>query len=108
MHNAVKLLLAVTLLLALVPAIAEAQYKSPVYFAIIGSLPTREAAEHMVTQASRAGLAAQVSHSNRYPYLTPGHWIVTVARGTNLAHVQRMADEARRRGFQGAYAKRAL
>ena len=71
MHNAVKLLLAVTLLLALVPAIAEAQYKSPVYFAIIGSLPTREAAEHMVTQASRAGLAAQVSHSNRYPYLHP-------------------------------------
>ena len=108
MQRSLKVLLAVALLFTFTSAMVTAQRKPPVYFAIIGSLPSHQAGKHMVSQAARAGLSAQVIHSSRYPYLTPGHWVVTVGRSTSLHQAQRMANDARRRGFQGAYAKRAL
>lgn len=108
MNRTLKILLAVALLFTFTSAVAQAQRKPPVYFAIIGSLPTHRAANHMVGQAARAGLNAQVVQSSRYPYLTPGYWIVTVGRSTSRGQAQRMADDARRKGFRGAYAKRAL
>jgi hypothetical protein len=80
--------------------------RSAPYFIIAASVKTRVEAEEFIRQRKLGG-EAEIRPSGHYPKLTPGYFIVVLARGQNAKDATKVVARYQKDGIP-CYAKRAF
>lgn len=75
------------------------------YTVILLSSPDRAGAQARAREANRAGIDAGVLHSDDYPSLNPGYWVVFAGQYSSRREAQRQAERYAEQGFDGGYAR---
>jgi hypothetical protein len=71
---------------------------------VLASMPTKEAADAKLKAARDAGIAgAAVLHSDDFPSLKPGYWVVFDGQFDDVSQATSQAEQDRGKGFADAY-----
>jgi hypothetical protein len=74
------------------------------FTAVLASMPTRAAAEAKLKTARDAGIAsAAILHSDDFPSLNPGYWVVFDGQFDSVSQATSQAEQDRGKGFADAY-----
>jgi hypothetical protein len=88
------------------PAAAAAGWPAgkEAFTVVLASMPTKAAAEEKLKAAKAAGIAAAaILHSDDFPSLKPGYWVVFDGQVDSVTQATSQAEQDRGKGFADAY-----